>query len=116
MKRVLALSIVGGLLLALPALQPALGKAHVRLTKLQVCHILEDQGSTAGVAITVSENSLKGHLGHGDCQLPACDFNNIFRTGDLCNRESEEDGECTGLTNPRDDAGGLTPGCPAGTF
>ena len=108
MKRVLALSLLGGLLLALPALQPAWGKAHVPTKKIQVCH--------RGEVISVSGKALNAFLDQGSCQLPACDFNNVFFTGGSCAAvDANGDFKCD-LPNPREDAGGLTPGCPAGTF
>ncbi len=81
-------------------------KAHVPLGKVQVCH--------KGQTITVSENALPAHHRHDDCQLPACDFNNVFQTGDACT-SNNAGGECTGLAT-RDDAGGITDACPVGTF
>ena len=100
---------------AIFATQMGWSKAHVPTHKAQVCHVEEDADITSdrGVAITVSVNALTAHLNHGDCQLPSCDFNNVFHTGDACNRQPQD--ECP-LSNPRDDAGGVTPGCPAGTF
>ena len=82
-------------------------KGHVPLGKAQVCH--------KGEVITVSENALPAHLDeHGDCQLPACDFNNVFHTGEVC-ESNNPGGQCL-LQNPRDDASGVTPGCPPGRF
>lgn len=82
-------------------------KAHVPLKKVQVCH--------KGEVITVSQNALDAHLmRHDDCQLPACDFANIFSTGDTCT-VSNPGAQCD-VPNPREDAGGLTPACPEGTF
>ncbi len=73
----------------------ALGKAHVPLHKTQFCHNGEviEVGSAAGAA----------HLAHGDCELPACDFANIFHKGEACDCDLD----------PRDEAAG-TPGCPPG--
>lgn len=117
MKRLylLVISLSAIFLVAILGTQPAWSKGHVPLKKVQVCHVEEgfDITSTNGVAITVSENALAAHLAHGDCQLPACDFNNVFHTGDLCNRQPSD--ECP-LSLPRNDAGGATPGCPPGTF
>jgi len=106
MKRVLTLSIVAAFILALPMAHSVWGKAHVPTKKVQVCH----EGETN----TVSKNALGAHLNHGDCQLPACDFNNIFRTGVSCPSADVDpaDDKCD-LPNPRDEASG-TPGCPAG--
>lgn len=81
-------------------------KGHVPLHKAQVCH-KGDQ------VITVSEKALDAHLNHGDCQVPVCDFANIFHTGDDCSGLSGAGSHCGGL-NPRDEAS--TPGCPAGRF
>ena len=113
MKRILILSVVAAFMLALPASSLVWGKAHVRLGKIQVCHI----GDEGDEVITVSASALGAHLGHGDCQVPACDFNNVFQTGDDCTDVGGPDelGRCTGL-NMRQDAGGQTDACPAGSF
>ena len=75
MRKVLVLSAVGALLLSLAALhsvrKPLLSKGHVPFNKAQVCH--------NGAAMLVNQKGLSGHLSHGDCQLPACDNNNVFR-------------------------------------
>ena len=107
MKRVLVLSVAAAMLLAIPASHLVFGKAHVRLGKIQVCH--------EGRVVGVSENALGGHLSHGDCHLPACDFNNVFFKGDPCSTSGASQGRCA-VPNPRDDAGGDTPACPPGTF
>ena len=108
MKRLVGLSVVLGLLLAIPASHQVFGKAHVRVGKVQVCH--------KGKTITVSENALRAHLRHGDIQLPACDFNNVFQTGDNCGDvvDSNNDGQAD--FGNRDDAGGMTDACPEGAF
>ncbi len=99
--------LVAVFLLTVRVPQPVLGKAHVPVKKVQVCH--------RGETNTVSLNARAAHLGHGDFQLPACDFANIFQTGADCSFVSDNDGD--GLADdgldPRDEASG-TPGCPAG--
>ena len=107
-KKTLAVLAVAASLLAIPASHLIGGpKGHVPLHKAQVCH--------KGKVITVSVNALPAHQGrHGDCQLPACDFNNVFHTGEACD-SNNPGGECT-LPNPRDGADGVTPGCPVGRF
>ena len=107
MKRLIGLLSVVLLLVAIPASHLVFGKAHVRVGKVQVCH--------KGKTITISAKALKAHLKHGDCQLPACDFNNVFQTGDPCRVIVESDGRCGGL-EPRASAEGVTDACPAGTF
>jgi hypothetical protein len=107
MKRVLVFVIFGAFLLAIPAAQFVSGKAHVPLNKVQVCH--------KGRTLTIGKESLADHQGHGDGQLPACDFNNVFHTGDACPADQNGDGKAD-LAKPRRDADGVTPGCPAGTF
>ena len=52
----------------------ALAKAHVPAGEVQVSH----KGRTA---INVDEPALSAHEGHGDIQLPACDFANVFPEG-----------------------------------
>ncbi len=71
-------------------------------------------------ALNVDAPALKAHVGHGDLQLPACDFANVFGEGtDTSNVVSAD---FTGVTYtdhpfvPRADAGGITPACPPGTF
>ena len=112
MKKVFVLSAAAAVLLALSAYQNVWSKAHVPLHKVQVCH----QGDPVEV-ITVSSNALSAHLGHGDCQVPACDFNNIFQTGDDCSDlgGADEAGHCTEL-GERDSAEGITDACPVGSF
>ena len=109
MKKVLVLSVAAAVLLALSAYQNVWSKAHVPVKKVQVCH-----AGTPVETITVSQNALQAHLNHGDCQLPVCDFDNVFQTGNSCNI-IDAGGQCGGLV-PRDDAGGSTPACPVGTF
>lgn len=99
MKRVVLAIAVAGLLV--PAAQLVFGKGHVPGHKVQVCH--------RGRTITVGSPALGDHLGHGDYQLPACDFANTFMTGDICPANA------AGL-NPRNSAEGITPACPPGTF
>lgn len=96
-KRNLFLSIVGSFFLVLAVSQFAFSKAHVPVHKVQVCHDGDDGPET----ITVSANALPAHLNHGDFQLPACDFNNVFLTGDPCDVD----------LGPRADACGATPAC-----
>ena len=80
MRKVIMLSALGLLLLALGMLHsvrtPLLSKGHVPFNKAQVCH--------NGEAMLVNQKGLSGHLSHGDCQLPACDNNNVFLVGDDC--------------------------------
>lgn len=82
--------------------QTVLSKGHVPIAKLQVCH--------KGTTKTLMPNAFEGHLGHGDCQLPACDFGNVFLAGDSCPTASDAEGKCI-LENPRNSAVGLTPAC-----
>lgn len=109
MKRAIVLSIlfVGALGVAFSVSQFVWGKAHVPVHKAQVCH--------NGEVLTVGASAVNGHLGHGDCRLPACDFNNVFHTGEDCSSVGPADsqGRCANLS-PRDDACGKTAGCPAG--
>jgi len=96
MKRVIVLSVLAMLLLAIPAL--LWGKGHVPNHKSQLCH--------SGEVIEVGSPAAAAHSGHGDMELPACDFANVFHKGESCG----------GPLAPRDDAGGVTPGCPEGRF
>ncbi len=92
----------------------ALAKAHVPANKVQVSH--------KGTARIVSASALASHLSHGDFQLPACDFNNVFADGADTSDLSDTNGNGifdkrdAGFNNPRKDAGGITPACPPGTF
>ena len=108
MKRVLFLTILAAFVLALPASHQVWGKGHVPSHKIQVCH--------EGETITVGAKALRAHIDHGDCQLPACDFNNVFQIGGPCpSADVDGDDKCD-LPNPRADAGGATPACAVGTF
>lgn len=103
MKRVVLAIAVAGLLV--PAAQLVFGKGHVPVKRAQVCH--------RGRVIEVSENAVSGHQTHRDGQLPACDKNNIFFTGDACPADGDGDGFAD-LANPR--ATALTEACPPGKF
>ncbi len=89
------------------------GKAHVAADEVQVSH----KGRTAE---TVDAPALKAHLSHGDIQLPACDFNNVF--GEGSDTSDVVSASFAGVTYSgigfvtRADAGGITPACPPGTF
>ena len=98
-NKLLLISIAGASLLAISASQMVWSKAHVPAHKVQMCH--------KGEVIQVGAPALDAHERHGDIQLPACDFANVFLTGQPC------DGF---LNNPRDSAEGLTDACPVGTF
>ena len=99
----------------------AFGKAHVPAHKVQVAH--------QGTAINVGAAALAAHLAHGDIQLPACDFANVFGAGtdtsnvvDTAFVEKVRGKFVTGVLYSdigfvaRSDAGGVTPACPPGTF
>ena len=73
-RRILLPLLLAGLLMAL-ASGAALGKGHVPAGQVQVSH----KGRTA---INVDAPALQAHIGHGDIQLPACDFANSFMPGD----------------------------------
>ncbi len=106
MKRLIVSCTVLAFLIGIPASHYVWGKGHVPVHKVQVCH--------KGEVVTVSQNALDAHLDHGDCQLPICDFANVFHTGESCD-SNNAGGKCV-LPNPRDSAEGITPGCPVGTF
>ena len=89
------------------------GKAHVPAGMVQISH-------KGMVVKTFPAAALGGHLRHGDIQLPACDFNNVFGDGaDVSNVVSSD---LSGVAysdkpfQPRADAGGITPACPPGLF
>ena len=105
MKRVFVLMALAGMLVSLPMSHLVWGKGHVKANKVQVCH--------EGEVIAVGAAALDAHLNHGDCQLPACDFNNVFFVGDPCSTSGAADGKCS-LENPREPAN--TPACSAGQF
>ena len=114
MKRKLLVIILLTLLLGILVTGTVLSKAHVPAGQVQVSH--------KGTAINVDAPALGGHIGHGDFQLPACDFNNVFGNGADTSALSDDNGngifdkKDTGFNNPRKDAGGITPACPPGTF
>ena len=90
------------MLLAIPASQSVWSKAHVPIDRLQVCH--------SGLTRVVKDKDLRNHLGHGDCRLPACDFNNVFLAGSACPGDADGDGLCD-LPSFRAPADGITPAC-----
>lgn len=95
MKRLLISLAVMGSLAAIPLSNALWGKGHVPIHKAQVCH--------KGEVITVSRSAKGSHLQHGDCGLPACDFNNVFSTGDDCSSlgpAGGPGGACMGLAAP----------------
>ncbi len=91
MKRLLVSLAVVGSLAAIPVSNALWGKGHVPAHKSQVCH--------KGETITVGTAAMGSHLDHGDCQLPVCDFNNVFSTGAACN-SNNAGGQCAGLNTP----------------
>lgn len=111
-KLLFSLSLVALLTILISGI--ALAKAHVPAGKVQVSH--------KGAARIVDASALSSHIGHGDFQLPACDFNNVFGSGadtsDLSDRNGNGifDKRDPGFNKPRIDAGGITPACPEGTF
>ncbi len=104
--------LLAGLLMAL-ASGAALGKAHVPAGEVQLSH----KGRTA---INVDAPALQAHIRHGDIQLPACDFNNVFGEGTDTSNVIAAGEEGVTYSDigfvPRADAGGITPACPPGTF
>jgi len=112
-QRVVVVSLVLALLLAVMVAGSALAKGHVPAGEVQVSH----KGRTA---INVDAPALKAHLGHGDIQLPACDFNNVFHDGDDTSNVVSSDLSgvhyADGTFKPRRSANGITPACPPGVF
>lgn len=108
-NKLVLISIAGASLLAIAGSQTVWSKGHVPLGQVQMCH----KGRTA---INVDGPAQFGHLKHGDFFLPACDFNNVFGAGTDCSGASDTNGDGFANFGDRDDAGGMTPGCPEGTF
>jgi hypothetical protein len=112
-RRMVVVSLVLALLLAVMVVGSGLAKGHVPAGQVQVSH----KGRTA---INVDAPSLKAHLSHGDIQLPACDFNNVFHEGDDTSNVVSADFTgvlyADGTFVPRRSAEGITPACPPGTF
>ena len=112
-QRVVVVSLVLALLLAVLAAGSALGKGHVPAGQVQVSH-------KGKVAKNIDAPALKGHLRHGDIELPACDFANVFHEGDDTSNVISSD--FSGVTYsdrgfvPRNSAEGITPACPPGMF
>lgn len=96
---------VAVLLLTVRVPQQVLGKGHVPTNRSQICH--------RDITFVVTQGSVDGHLAHGDCRLPVCDFDNVFTAGADCTGvgPADGDGNCSNLANPRDSANGLTPAC-----
>lgn len=112
-RRMVVVSLVLALLLTILVAGSGLAKGHVPAGQVQVSH----KGRTA---MNVDAPSLKAHLGHGDLQLPACDFNNVFHDGDDTSNVVSSDFSgvlyADGTFKPRHSAEGITPACPPGTF
>ena len=112
-RQVVVVSLVLALVMALMMAGTVLGKGHVPAGQVQVSH----KGRTA---INVDAPSLNAHLGHGDLQLPACDFNNVFHDGDDTSNVVSSDWSgvlyADGTFKARRSAEGITPACPPGTF
>ena len=89
------------------------GKAHVPAGQVQISH----KGMAAK---SYPAAALGGHLRHGDIQLPACDFANVFGDGadtsDVVSTSFAGVMYADGSFVERVDAGGATPACPPGTF
>ena len=117
MKRYLVSSILVAVVLAvaLPFATAGVvwGQEHVPAGKVQVSH-------KGRIALNIDASSLTDHLGHGDIQLPACDFNNVFGAGSDTSNVISSDFSGVIYSDkppqPRADAGGITPACPPGTF
>ena len=73
LRRRVPISVILVAVLMLIASGSALGKGHVPAGQVQVSH--------SGTALNVDAPALAAHLGHGDIQLPACDFANAFGNG-----------------------------------
>ena len=112
-RQVVVVSLVLALVMALVVAGTALGKGHVPAGQVQVSH-------KGRVAMNVDAPSLNAHLGHGDLQLPACDFNNVFHAGDDTSNVVSSDFSgvlyADGTFKARRSAEGITPACPPGTF
>ena len=79
------------------------------LDRVQVCSADDDggkkgdmEGMNGGTTKTIRTKDLERRLDRGDCRLPTCDFNNIFQSGDACDRDDDDgDGVCDNLNDPR---------------
>lgn len=113
MKRRMVVSLALVLLLAILVAGSVSSKGHVPAGKVQVSH-------KGDKALEIDASSLQDHLDHGDIQLPACDFNNIFHKGDDTSNVVSADFTgvlyADGTFVPRNSAEGITPACPPGTF
>ena len=119
-KRVVFLSIVVAVLVAIPAAQKVWGKAHVPMGRAQIC-------TSGGTVKNVSGRALSRRLGEGACRLTACvfdDFENgtlitqyIFLPGEDCdNTDLDGDDFCDAVGRPKDipkrlKAINVTPAC-----
>ncbi len=110
MKRLLVSLAVVGSLAAIPVSNVLWGKGHVPAGLTQLCH----QGTV--IQVSARGLALGSHLGHQDCELPACDFNNVFHAGEDCSATTRDRGRRCSLPNPRNSSNGVTPACPLGTF
>ncbi|MCH7548456.1 MAG: hypothetical protein IH969_02790 [Candidatus Krumholzibacteriota bacterium] len=105
MKRLITLSFLGAFLIALPASHVVFSKGHVPSNQVQVCH--------KGQVIDVDSPARRAHVGHGDCELPACDGANVFHVGNTCTNGDDGSGmnRCL-LANDRAQSG--SPACADG--
>ena len=120
-KRVVFLSIVVAVLLAIPAAQKVWGKAHVPLGRAQIC-------TPDGQVKNVSGRKASKAQNQGACRLTACAFNDvdnddnvitqyIFLAGDSCDPTDDNgDGFCDATGAPSDipkrlKAINVTPAC-----
>lgn len=112
-RQMVVVSLVLALLLTILLVGSAAGKGHVPAGQVQVSH-------KGRVAKNIDAPALQGHLRHGDLELPACDFANVFHEGDDTSNVISSD--FSGVTYsdrgfvPRNSAEGRTPACPPGTF
>ena len=116
-KRVLLLSIVAVVVLALAGSSIVLAKAHVPQSRVQIC-------TPGGVVQNVTLRRSQSRLNAGACRLTACAFNDeqtgtqyIFLPGDACDSTDDNgDNFCDATGAPSDvpkrvRAQNVTPAC-----
>ena len=102
MRQILATAVGSAFLVAAGLSSAAWAKGHVPIDMVQVC--------LNGETLTVKEKDLAKLLNEkGACRLPACDFANIFQSGDPCTQDNPG-GFCS-LSNAPSSAVDATPAC-----
>lgn len=120
-KKLILLSVVGVVLLALAGTSVISSKAHVPLNKVQIC-------TSTGEVRNITQRNLQKRLADNACRLTACAFNDVDDNGDLVQQfiflpgndcdstDANGDGFCDATGSPKSvpkrlRANNVTPAC-----